>query len=135
MKAILTGSLAAAIVAASIGAAVAQDADRQFRRDVRKACMAAASEVLERPRVRLDRVGSESYGMGIVNGVAYDTGERERAICVYNKATGEAEIGSFMPKPKNRKARRKRPDAYETGMPPMPQSTDNPDTMNGAKAN
>ncbi len=99
MKYLMLGAaVAAAVVAAA--PAFAQNADREMRRTVREACKNLGSEVFEDPKTLVDPTGSASYAMAIVRGVSFDTGERERAICVYNKATGEAELGAFLRKGK-----------------------------------
>ena len=126
MNKALIGTIAAAAILMTSLPASAQKADRQFRREVRQACKEVAQKVMDNPRMRVDAVGSESYAMALVRGTGLESQERERAICVFNKETRQAELGTFFPKPKKNNKKKNKAEADQA----MPSNAmDDMDTM------
>lgn len=90
-------ALLASFILASPAEASSDDAWAQFSTDVAKACKTAAAGSFTNPRVITDPYGSENYGLAIVTGKLKAGGQsaaRASILCVYNKKTHTAEIGS-----------------------------------------
>ncbi len=64
-----------------------------FARNVEKACKAAVTGTYVKPRVIVDPYGSERFGLAIVTG-KLKAGGTASHICVYDKQTQKAEVGS-----------------------------------------
>lgn len=125
MNKALIGTIAAAAILMTSLPASAQKADRKLRREVRQACMELAQKVMENPRMRVNAAGSKSYAMALVRGTGLESQQRERAICVFNKETRQAELSAFFRKPN--KNRKKNKAAADKAMPSN--AMDDMDTM------
>ena len=92
-------ALAASVSALLVlpAAASSDDSWEAFRKDVATACLKAAAPLFETPIVRVDPIGSESYGLALVAGKAKGADADIAAICVYDKATKAVEIGGELP--------------------------------------
>jgi hypothetical protein len=91
-----TASLLAATILPGAGTAEASsdDAWAAFAQTVEAKCLAAAKDTLDAPRVVVDPFGSERYGLAIVTGKAKGTMTTVSHICVMDKQTEAAELGS-----------------------------------------
>ena len=100
MKRPFAGTLVGAVALAlttSIAAASSPDAWDAFRADVRAKCLAAAKGKLTKVHIRVDLLGSESYGLALVRGLRRDAPRVSATrICVVPKGmlkSGKAELG------------------------------------------
>ncbi|MEH6689992.1 MAG: hypothetical protein V7774_02270 [Pseudorhizobium pelagicum] len=95
-KTMRTATLLAAALALCAGTAEASsdDAWAAFAQTVETKCLAAAKDMLDAPRAVVDPFGSESYGLAIVTGTAKGTTTEVSHICVMDKQTEAAELGS-----------------------------------------
>jgi hypothetical protein len=75
--------------------ASSSDAWKKFRQEVITSCEKAAPELsgLDGYHIMPDPFGTESYGMAIIRGISGDMTPVFH-ICVYDKKTGKAEVGS-----------------------------------------
>ncbi|MFN7103731.1 MAG: hypothetical protein ACK4N1_14035 [Pseudorhizobium sp.] len=91
-----TATLLAAALALGAGTAEASsdDAWAAFAQTVEAKCLAAARDMLDAPRAEVDPFGSERYGLAIVTGTAKGTTTTVSHICVMDKQTEAAELGS-----------------------------------------
>lgn len=97
--------LAAALLAlatppATPALASAPDAWAQMRKSVETACLKAAAPLLPAAKASVDPFGSESYGLAVLTGVPKGGKQPAMLICVYDKRSGTAEVGSEMPLPR-----------------------------------
>ena len=67
---------------------------RKFQRDVEKACMDAASSVLDVKGVQVDPYGSENYGFAVLRGTERGTSLDRLVVCAYDKGSMSAEVSS-----------------------------------------
>jgi hypothetical protein len=67
------------------------EAWKQFRIDVKNACIAAVARSLKNVSASVDPYGSESFDLALLKGVS-DTKPVSR-ICVYNKRSRKVEVG------------------------------------------
>lgn len=74
--------------------ASSDDAWQEFAADVREKCLALAGPVLENPAVAVDPFGSERFGLAILSGKAKGADATVSYLCVMDKQTGAAELGS-----------------------------------------
>ncbi|OJF93887.1 hypothetical protein [Pararhizobium antarcticum] len=65
-----------------------------LRADVQAQCLAAVTETVESPKAVVDPFGSERFGLALVSGKAKGADRTVSYICVYDKQTKAAEIGS-----------------------------------------
>ncbi|MFB2550962.1 hypothetical protein [Ensifer soli] len=77
--------------------ASSDDAWAAFRADVSKACIAAVGDQLYDPTAVVDPTGSEHYGLALVSGTPKGASGTVSHICVYDKQTKAAEVGSEIP--------------------------------------
>jgi hypothetical protein len=92
-----TMGIALALLAVADGHAASPEAWEEFRADVQRACLARAAE-LDRPKVIVNPFGTESYGVAMLIG-AEKGGSVETYACVYEKATGRAELSTPFDQP------------------------------------
>jgi hypothetical protein len=96
LKTMRTTALLAAMLA--LGAvqaeASSEDAWAEFAQTVEARCLTTAKDMLDAPRAVVDPFGSESYGLAIVTGTAKGTTTTVSHICVMDKQTQAAELGS-----------------------------------------
>lgn len=69
----------------------------EFAKEVGAACAKAASGLMEKPSTIVDPYGSESYGLALVSGKAKGAKQTISTICVFDKQTKKAEVGSELP--------------------------------------
>ncbi|KQZ63167.1 hypothetical protein ASD54_01960 [Rhizobium sp. Root149] len=74
--------------------ASSDDAWAGFAKEVEAACGKAASRLIEKPVSVVDPYGSESYGLALVSGKAKGAKQTISTICVFDKKTKKAEVGS-----------------------------------------
>lgn len=74
--------------------ASSDDAWAAFARNVAKACKTGTGSTFVKPEVIVDPFGSETYGLAIVTGKLKAGGKAGTMLCVYDKKTGKAEVGS-----------------------------------------
>ncbi len=88
----------AAIVLALMlpGAAFAssEQAWDQFAKDTQQKCTDATADIFRRSQVVVDPTGTQNYGVAIVFGRSKQAKGPAAVICVMDKKTGKAEIGS-----------------------------------------
>lgn len=85
------------LLAATPAAASSDDAWAAFAKEVSAACGKAASSLIEKPVSIVDPYGSESYGLALVSGKAKGAKQNVSTICVFDKKTKKAEVGSELP--------------------------------------
>lgn len=73
------------------------DAWEEFRDAVRAKCMAAVGTSMAVSDIQIDPFGSEKYGIAILTGKEQGADQLSRTVCIFNKRTEEAEIGSMLP--------------------------------------
>lgn len=93
---LLAATVAAAISAGATAEASSPDAWKQFNAEVEQKCADAAQDIFRKPQVAVDPVGSENFGLALVYGKSQAVKGRAAVICVVNKKTGVAEIGTEM---------------------------------------
>lgn len=81
-------------LAALPAAASSDNAWQEFAADVQTKCLAASKDMLEDAKAVVDPTGSEHYGLAILSGTAKGTTTMVSHICVYDKKTKVAELGS-----------------------------------------
>ncbi|MBB1250693.1 hypothetical protein [Rhizobium sp. G21] len=74
------------------------DAWAKFNEDVKTKCAEAAKAEFRRVEVVVDPTGSETYGLALVHGRLKAEKARGAALCVVDKKTGKAEIGTVLSK-------------------------------------
>lgn len=82
---------------ASPALASSDDAWKAFADDVAAKCTVLAEGRIEQPKVVVDPFGTESYGVAILTGKAVGADATVSSICVYDKKSQTAEIGSELP--------------------------------------
>ncbi len=91
-------SAAATLFAASLLPALAfassDEAWDEMRADVSAKCLAAVADSIENPAAAIDPFGSERFGLALVSGKPKGADGKVSYICVYDKQTKAAEIGS-----------------------------------------
>lgn len=65
-----------------------------FRADVERACRAATESQLTIERIQVDPFGSAHYGLAVISGTEAGSATQRSVVCVYDKHTREAEIGT-----------------------------------------
>lgn len=80
--------------AALPAAASSDNAWQEFAADVQAKCLAASKDTLEDAKAVVDPTGSEHFGLAILTGTAKGTDTVVSHICVYDKKTKVAELGS-----------------------------------------
>ncbi len=77
------------------------DAWDAFKAKVTSACEKAAPHLrdLRDYHITVDPHGSESYGMAVIRGTSESSEDAVMCVCVYDKKTGKAEIGSEIKDP------------------------------------
>lgn len=96
LKSTRTAPLLAAALALGAGHAQAssEDAWAAFAQTVETNCLAAAKDRLDGAQAVVDPFGSERFGLAIVTGTAKGTTTTVSHICVMDKQTEAAELGS-----------------------------------------
>ena len=91
-----TASLAALLLLpVTTARASSDDAWKQFAADVKSKCTAALAGQLVKPKLVVDPTGSEHFGLAIATGeIKGAKSQRASFVCVYDKVTKMAEIGS-----------------------------------------
>ena len=93
------GCIALALLAGiSAAHASSPDAWNEFRDTVQAKCVAAASNAMTVSHIQVDPYGSEKYGIAILTGKEKGSDEISHAVCIFEKQTEHAEIGTMMPK-------------------------------------
>ena len=90
-------AVAGALVAAGPALASSEAAWQAFRHDVEQQCRGAAAARMQIERVTVDPWGSAHYGLARLTGIERESGMRREALCVYDKRSHRAELGSLMP--------------------------------------
>lgn len=90
----LMGFGSAFLALASGAEASSDDAWKTFAADVLAKCKKAAAGSIENAKVTVDPFGSEHYGMAVLTGKPKGAKGLISHICVYDKKTKAAEIGS-----------------------------------------
>lgn len=93
--------VAATVAFVLLGAAAhasSDDAWKQFAADVEAKCRKAAAGSLENARAVVDPFGSEHYGLALLTGRPKGAKGTISFLCVYDKKTKVAEIGSELGK-------------------------------------
>lgn len=88
------GAALAAAFLATAAMAASEEEWRAFRAEVASACVAAAAPLFASASATVDPFGSESYGLALLRGSARGSGADIAAICVYDKKSKAAEIGT-----------------------------------------
>jgi hypothetical protein len=73
--------------------ASSDEAWAEFASDVEKACITAASSLIDDGRAVVDPFGSEHYGLAVISGRASGAAAEISTICVYDKQKKTAEVG------------------------------------------
>jgi hypothetical protein len=73
--------------------AASETAWEEFRATVDTACRDLVKDQVSEPRTLVDPFGSSSYGLALVTGLPTGGDKEVGFICVYDKASGRAEIG------------------------------------------
>jgi hypothetical protein len=73
--------------------AASETAWEEFRAHVDAACRDLVKDQVSEPRTLVDPFGSSSYGLALVTGTPKGGNKPAGFICVYDKASGRAEIG------------------------------------------
>lgn len=81
-------------LAAGAASASSDDAWRDFADDVAAKCKEAANASIEDARAVVDPYGSEHFGLALVTGRPKGANGFVTHICVYNKQSKAAEIGT-----------------------------------------
>lgn len=81
----------------SVTSAATEEEWQAFRANVAEACTAAAEGLFETIEILVDPFGSQHYGLALIRGKARGADAQIAAMCVYDKETGTAEIGSELP--------------------------------------
>jgi len=90
-------ALALAMPGAAFAATTASNETADpFAGEVKQKCEDAASAAFRRSQVVVDPKGSESYGVAIVFGRSKELKGRAAMICVVDRKTGKAELGSLL---------------------------------------
>ncbi len=95
--ALMAGMTLALLSGLSAAHASSPDAWEEFQDAVRAKCTAAASGTMTVSHVQVDPFGSEKYGIAILTGKEQGADQVSRTVCIFNKQTEEAEIGSMLP--------------------------------------
>ena len=82
------------LLPAGTALAASSDAWQEFAATVQAKCLTAAKSVIEAPQAIVDPYGSERYGLAIVTGKAKGADTTISHICVMDKETQTAELGS-----------------------------------------
>lgn len=96
------GRISLAIMAMStalmstIAAASSENAWRDFRADVEKKCRGAVDDSLNVETIAVDPFGSKHFGLARMTGHEHGAKNRLQLLCVYDKQSQQAEIGSPM---------------------------------------
>jgi len=98
MKSVIlpAATLAAALSAAGGAYASSPDAWKQFNAEVEQKCADAAQDMVRKPQVAVDPIGSERFGLAIVFGRSKEVKGRAAVICVVDKKNGTVELGTEM---------------------------------------
>lgn len=80
----------------STAQASSADAWEEFQEAVRAKCTAAASGMTISD-IQIDPHGSEKFGIAILTGTPQGSDQVSRTVCIFDKQTEEAEIGSMLP--------------------------------------
>lgn len=94
---LLGPALLVALTASAPALAASEDAWTTFRGEVEAACLALAEPLFETAAATVDPFGTESYGLALLRGKARGADAEIAAICIYDKATRQAEIGGELP--------------------------------------
>ena len=78
--------------------ASSDDAWKEFKQDVKKACIKTASANMKVKATKVDPFGSETYGYAIINGFEKGNKTEQQVICVYDKKSKKVEISGFFKK-------------------------------------
>jgi hypothetical protein len=73
--------------------AASEAAWTEFRAKVEAACLDLVKDQVKQPQALVDPFGSGSYGLALVTGTPKGGDKEAGFICVYDKASGRAEIG------------------------------------------
>ena len=82
------------LAATGVACASSPDAWDAFRADVRKKCLAAAKGWMIDVDIRVDPVGSDSYGFAALKGKDKFTGGAATRLCIYGKRSKKAELSA-----------------------------------------
>ena len=82
------------LLAAGVASASSDEAWKEFVGDVQAKCLAASEVMIEDAKAVVDPIGSENFGLAILTGKAKGADATISHICVYDKKTKSAELGS-----------------------------------------
>lgn len=91
-----TSAIATALFLLAAGAvsASSDEAWQEFVADVQAKCLAVNEGTIDDAKAVVDPIGSENFGLAILTGKAKGTDVTVSHICVYDKKTKVAELGS-----------------------------------------
>lgn len=89
---------AATLFLAAPALASSDDAWAEFAAKVKEKCLAASAGMLEKPGIAVDPFGTESYGVAVLSGKPKGAAGTVTYLCVMDKKTEAAEIGSELGK-------------------------------------
>lgn len=127
---ILVLAAGAALAFPITASASSPDAWAKFNEDVKTKCTEAAKAEFRRVEVVVDPTGSETYGLALVHGRLKAEKARGAVLCVVDKKTGKAEIGTVLGKDVVRVMRPK-PDANQSDATKTPGPTAGDDDADG----
>jgi hypothetical protein len=81
------------VLSSGCAEAASEAAWEEFRANVDTACRDLVKDQVSEPRTLVDPFGSSSYGLALVTGTPKGGSKEAGFICVYDKASGRAEIG------------------------------------------
>lgn len=90
----IAAALALASLVPTVTFASSDGAWEEMRADVSTKCLAAVADSIESPKAVVDPFGSERFGLALVSGKPKGADGTVSTICVYDKQTKAAEIGS-----------------------------------------
>lgn len=86
---------AVALIASALPAYASSDeAWAEFAAEVEAACLDAAQDSIDAPRIVVDPYGSENFGLALVAGKAKGADAHVTKVCVYDKQSKAVELGS-----------------------------------------
>jgi hypothetical protein len=89
-----TALITAALLIPGSALASSEESWDQFAKEVAQKCTDAASEIFRKPQIAVDPTGTKTYGVAILFGRVKGGKDRASVICVLDKKTGVAELGS-----------------------------------------
>lgn len=94
MKKQIILSASFALLATSVAQAATTQPPSAFQTQVQQNCLSAASALFRRPKIAVDPIGSDSFGIAIVYGRSSGGDGATSVVCIMDKKTGRIELGS-----------------------------------------